>query len=896
MNTVDITTDTSLQGSQTLDPVCGMKITPEKAAEHREHGGQTYYFCGKSCLEKFLLHPEQYVKASIVAQTATDPVCGMNVARESARGKWEHRGVTYYFCCKGCLEKFQSDPEKYLNKQPLKPGSGGLVQMGVSAKMMRITPAAALTAGPAAPLGAANRQYICPMDPEIHSDKPGACPKCGMALELDLSSPPARKAMRYTCPMDPEIIRTEPGACPKCGMALEPMEVQSAGEPENPELVDMSRRFRIGLALAVPVFILSMLADLKIAHLNTSAWVNWVNLLLSTPVVFWCGMPFFVRAWASIKTWHLNMFTLIGLGVGVAYVYSFVATLVPQIFPPAFQVHPGLVATYFEAAAVIVVLVLLGQMLELRARGKTGAAIRELLDLSPKSARRIAADGNQQDVPLEQIAVGDKLQVRPGERLPVDGIVLEGSSTVDESMISGEPIPVLKAAGDKVIGGTVNGTGGLVMEAKKVGADTLLAQIVALVSQAQRSRAPIQRLADKVAGIFVPAVVGSAILTFILWSLFGPAPAMAYALVNAVAVVMIACPCALGLATPMSIMVGVGRAAQSGVLIKNAEVLEVMEKIDTIALDKTGTLTQGHPKVVTLQPQPGVSADDLLQLAASLERGSEHPLAAAIVSAAQTRGMALLPVEEFQSTSGQGVCGKIKGQNVAIGNAALMQQLRIPIESVSQQEEVLRSTGQTIMYVAAEGNFMGLLGTQDPLRPGAAEMVKRIKSLGLSVVMITGDNEATAKAVARRVGIDAVEANTLPQQKAEAVRRLQSQGRKVALAGDGINDAPALAQADVGIAMGTGTDVAIASAGVTLLHGDLAGILQARHISIATMRNIRQNLLWAFGYNILGIPVAAGILYPFFGILLSPMIAAAAMSFSSVSVIANSLRLRKLKL
>ena len=896
MNIVNTKPDTPSRATENIDPVCGMKIKPETAAGRCEHGGISYYFCSKSCVEKFLLRPEQYVKTTVVGQAAIDPVCGMNVARETARGKWDHRGITYYFCCKGCLEKFQSDPEKYLNKQPLKPGSAGLVQLGVSAKAMMTTPTAALTAGPAAPIGAAKRKYICPMDPEISSDKPGACSKCGMALDLDLSSPPARKVMRYTCPMDPEIIRDQPGACPKCGMALEPMEVQSTGDQENPELVDMSRRFRIGAVLTAPVFILSMMADFNVAHLNMSAWVNWVNLVLSTPVVFWCGLPFFVRAWVSIKTWRLNMFTLIGLGVSVAYVYSFIATLVPQIFPPAFQVHPGIVATYFEAAAVITVLVLLGQTLELRARGKTGAAIRELLDLSPKNARRITADGDQQDVPLEQIAAGDKLRVRPGERLPVDGIVLEGSSTVDESMISGEPMPVIKAAGDKLIGGTVNGTGGLVMKAQKVGADTLLAQIVVLVSQAQRSRAPIQSVADKVAGIFVPAVVAAAILTFILWSVFGPAPAMAYALVNAVAVVMIACPCALGLATPMSIMVGVGRAAQAGVLIKNAEVLEIMEKIDTVALDKTGTLTQGHPKVVTLQPQPGVSADDLLQMAASLERGSEHPLAAAIVSAARDRRITLLPVQQFQSISGQGVWGEINGRRVAIGNAALMRQLRITIDSVLQPEEVLRGTGQTIMYVATDGKLMGLLGTEDPLRSGTAEMVKRIKSLGLSVVMITGDNQATAAAVARKLGIDTVEANTLPREKAQVVRRLQGQGRKVALAGDGINDAPALAQADVGIAMGTGADSAIASAGVTLLHGDLAGILQARRVSIATMRNIRQNLLWAFGYNILGIPIAAGILYPWFGILLSPMIAAAAMSFSSVSVIANSLRLRKLKL
>ena len=824
-----------------------------------------------------------------------DPVCGMKVKPETAAGRYEHGGINYYFCCKSCLGKFRSDPEKYLNKRLATPGTGALVQLGVSAQAMTSSGAAKLPDGTQPPIANTKRRYICPMHPEVTSDQPGACPKCGMALEPDGPASPAGKAMRYTCPMDPEIIREQPGACPICGMALEPMEVQATSDQENPELVDMSRRFRIGLALTVPVFILSMLADFNVVHLRVAPWINWANLVLSTPVVFWCGRPFFVRAWASIKTWHLNMFTLIGLGVGVAYVYSFIATLVPHIFPPAFQDHPGVVATYFEAAAVIVVLVLLGQTLELRARSKTGAAIRELLDLSPKNARRITADGDQQDVPVEQIAVGDKLQVRPGERLPVDGIVLEGSSTVDESMISGEPVPVLKTAGDKVVGGTVNGTGGLVMEAQKVGADTLLAQIVALVSQAQRSRAAIQSLADKVSGIFVPAVVASAVLTFILWSVFGPAPAMAYALVNAVAVVMIACPCALGLATPMSIMVGVGRAAQAGVLIKNADVLERLEKIDTIALDKTGTLTQGRPKVVMLQPQPGVSADDLLQWAASMERASEHPLAVAIISAAREHHLPLLPVQQFQSISGKGVSAEINGRRVAIGNSALMRQLQITIDSVPQSDEARRSIGQTIMYVAADGKLMGLLGTEDPLRSGAAEMVKLIKSLGLSVVMITGDNQASATAVARRLGIDTVEANTLPQEKAEVVRRLQSQGRKVALAGDGINDAPALAQADVGIAMGTGTDSAIASAGVTLLHGDLAGILQARHVSIATMRNIRQNLLWAFGYNILGIPIAAGILYPWFGILLSPMIAAAAMSFSSVSVIANSLRLRNLK-
>ncbi len=881
---------------QDIDPVCGMKVTRSKAAGQYIHAGITYYFCSKSCLEKFKANPEQYVGKSATAATHIDPVCGMNVVPEKAVGVWDHAGARYYFCGKSCLEKFKANPEPFLNKPPGASASASMVQLGVSAKGKR---ADGLTDANLIPKPqSANKKvrYICPMDPQVLSDKPRACPKCGMALELESPLAPMKKAIQYTCPMDPEIIRDHPGACPKCGMALEPMEVQATDTENSPELVDMSHRFWLGLILTLPVFIISMLADFHIAGLGRAVWLNWVNLGFATPVVFWCGWPFFVRAWVSVKTWNLNMFTLIGLGVSVAYGYSIVATLFPGIFPRAFQSHPGVVSTYFEAAAVITVLVLLGQVLELRARGKTGAAIRALLDLTPKNARRIAADGRESDVPLEQVVVGDKLRVRPGEKIPVDGSVLEGSSTVDESMISGEPMPVVKKAGDKVIGGTVNGTGGLLMESKKVGSDTMLAQIVNLVSQAQRSRAPIQKLADKFAGAFVPAVVASAVLTFVIWSIFGPAPAMAYALVNAVAVVMIACPCALGLATPMSIMVGIGRAAKAGVLIKNAEVLERMEKIDTVALDKTGTLTEGKPKVVTLQPQPGVAVDDLLQLAASLERGSEHPLAAAIVSAAEAKRLAFLPVLEFQSASGQGVGGKINGRSVAIGNIAMMRQEHISIETVGEQSELLRQKGQTIMYVVADGKLMGMLGTADPIRAGAVGLVKEMKARGLSVVMITGDNKATAWAVARQLGIDTVEANILPQEKDQVIRRLQSQGRKVAMAGDGINDAPALAQADVGIAMGTGTDVAIASAGVTLLHGDLAGILQARQLSIATMRNIRQNLAWAFGYNILGIPIAAGILYPFLGILLSPMIAAAAMSFSSVSVIANALRLRKVKL
>jgi Cu+-exporting ATPase len=883
----------------TIDPVCGMKVTPEKAAGRYDHAGITYYFCGQGCLEKFkTLEPSAH-KTGIDLPPTIDPVCGMKVTPEKAAGNWEYHGINYYFCCKSCLEKFRANPEMFLSKSAAKSDTTGMVQLGISAKSKSATGLTVLAERSAAvpPAGVTKKaKYICPMDPEIISDTPKACPKCGMALELESPMQSHRVVVHYTCPMDPEIIRDQPGACPKCGMALEPIEVQATGDTGNSELKDMSRRFWIGLILTIPVFVLSMLADFHVAALNRAMWLSSVNLVLATPVVFWCGWPFVVRAWFSLKTRNFNMFTLIGLGVSVAYIYSLVATLWPGSFPRAFQSHPGIVATYFEAAAVITVLVLMGQVLELQARGKTGSAIRELLDLQPKTARRLAADGSEQDVPLEQVAVGDTLRVRPGEKIPVDGIVLEGSSTVDESMISGEPMPVVKKTGYQVIGGTVNGTGGLLMVSQKVGADTMLARIVALVSQAQRSRAPIQKLADKFAGWFVPAVVTSAILTFIIWSIFGPAPAMAYALVNSVAVVMIACPCALGLATPMSIMVGIGRAAKVGVLIKNAEVLQRMESIDTIALDKTGTLTEGKPKVVTLQPESAVTVDALLQLAASLERGSEHPLAAAIVSAAEARHLTLLPVSDFQAISGQGARGKIVNRSVAIGNLAMMQQLHIPMESLQQSSDVLRQKGQTIMYVAADGKLMGMLGTADPIRSGAVDMVKEFKAQGLSVVMITGDNEATAGAVARQLGIDTVEANVLPHEKDQVIRRLQSQGRKVVMAGDGINDAPALAQADVGIAMGTGTDIAISSAGVTLLHGELAGILQARKLSIATMRNIRQNLVWAFGYNILGIPIAAGVLYPFLGILLSPMIAAAAMSFSSVSVITNALRLRNVKL
>jgi Cu+-exporting ATPase len=716
-----------------------------------------------------------------------------------------------------------------------------------------------------------------------------------MALEPEM--PVAATRVEYTCPMHPEIVQPGPGHCPICGMALEPRTV-TAQEEENPELRDMTRRFWISVALTVPLLGIAMghmLPGMPMQRLIPGGWEPWIELILATPVVLWGGAPFFQRGWTSLVNRSTNMFTLIAMGTGVAYLYSLVATVFPQIFPASFREMGGTPAVYFEAAAAITTLVLLGQVLELRARSRTGAAIRALLDLTPKTAR-ILRDSREEDIPLAQVMAGDRLRVRPGEKVPVDGIVLEGTTGIDESMITGESIPVSKGPGSPVIGATVNGTGSLVMRAERVGSDTLLAQIVKMVSQAQRSRAPIQRLADRVAGWFVPAVVAIAVLTFIVWSLFGPQPRLAHALVNAVAVLIIACPCALGLATPIAIMVGTGRGAQAGVLIKNAEALELLEKVDTLVVDKTGTLTDGKPRVVSVAGAPGRDENELLRLVAGLEQGSEHPLGTAVVEAAKSRGLVLARANDFQSQTGRGVSGRVDGKNILIGNERLLHESGVSVASLAWKAEELRRNGQTVILIAVDGQEAGLIGIADSIKDSAAQALSDLKRDGLRVMMLTGDNRATAEAVAKTLGITEFEAEVLPDKKSEVVKRLQKEGRIVAMAGDGINDAPALAQADVGIAMGSGTDIAMESGGITLVKGDLVGIVRARKLSQATMRNIRQNLFFAFLYNSLGVPIAAGVLYPFFGLLLSPILAAAAMSLSSVSVITNSLRLRKLKL
>jgi Cu+-exporting ATPase len=749
----------------------------------------------------------------------------------------------------------------------------------------------------AAPGAPAAAEYTCPMHPEVREGEPGSCPDCGMALE-PVAAPGAPAAVEYTCPMHPEIVRSEPGDCPICGMALEPRAVP-VEEEVSPELVDMTRRFWVSLALTVPIVAIAMTEYLPGQPLHgviPQQVATWIQLAFATPVLLWGGWPFFERCWASFVRRRLNMFSLIGIGTGVAYVFSVVATVFPDIFPQSFRREDGTVPVYFEAAAVIVTLVLLGQVLELKARSRTSQAIKALLGLAPKTARRLNPDGTEEDVRLDRVHPGDLLRVRPGEKVPVDGVVTEGASSVDESMITGEPIAAEKHLGDRVIGATVNGTGGLVMRAERVGAETMLAQIVAMVAAAQRSRAPIQRLADVVAGYFVPAVVVIAALTFIVWSVIGPVPAMAFGLLNAVAVLIIACPCALGLATPMSIMVGTGRGATAGVLIKNAEALETMHKVDTLVVDKTGTLTEGKPRLTSLVAAPGADEAELLRLAASLERGSEHPLAGAIVDGAAERGLKLAKAEGFQSHSGMGVTGTVEGTSVALGNLQLMKKLGVEAGPLVERAEALRREGQTVMYVVADGNAIGLVAVADPIKETTPEAIRLLHADGVDIVMLTGDNRTTAEAVARKLGLDRVEAEVLPDRKGEIVKQLQSEGRVVAMAGDGINDAPALAQADVGIAMGTGTDVAMESAGITLVKGDLRGIARARRLSRGTMRNIRQNLFFAFVYNSLGVPIAAGVLYPVFGLLLSPMIAAAAMSFSSVSVIANALRLRHVPL
>ncbi|MGB9071872.1 MAG: heavy metal translocating P-type ATPase [Terriglobales bacterium] len=819
---------------------------------------------------------------------AVDPVCGMKVDPATAKFSHQHKGKAYFFCCGGCREKFKADPEKFLSSPP-KPMGSGLVSLG----MAPTTKPAMAPAKPAAAPSAVKhdtRAYICPMCPEVKQAGPGPCPKCGMALEPESPALSATKT-EYTCPMHPEIVRPGPGSCPICGMALEPRTVTV--EEENPELRDMARRFWISLALTAPLLAIAMGSMFRPHTFMGARWnwgLPWLELALATPVVLWGGWPFFERGWASVVNRSTNMFTLIAIGTGVAYAHSVVATLFPQIFPASFRSMGDRPDVYFEASAAIVTLVLLGQVLELRARSRTSSAIRALLDLSPKMARVIAADGSERDIPLEQVKPGDRLRVRPGEKVPVDGVVLEGASAVDESMITGESIPVEKGSGARVIGATVNATGSLVMRAERVGSETMLAQIVRLVGQAQRTRAPVQRLADKVAGWFVPAVIACSVVTFLAWAALGPQPRFAHAIVNAVAVLIIACPCALGLATPMAIMVGTGRGAHAGVLIKNAEALETLEKVDTIVFDKTGTLTEGKPKVTAY------SDLEVLRLAASVERASEHPLAAAVVAAASQQSLHLSEVSGFEYVAGKGVKGVVEGKRVAAGNTALMTELGVFGSGRRNAVLVVTAPGATQVYVAIDGQYGGHVAIADPIKASAAEAVRQLKAQGVRIVMLTGDNAQTAQEIAGKLGIDEFRAEVLPARKTEIIRDLQKKGRIVAMAGDGINDAPALAQAHVGIAMGTGTDVAMESGGVTLLKGDLEGILRARKLSQATMRNIRQNLFFAFLYNSIGVPIAAGVLYPFFGLLLSPILAAAAMSFSSVSVITNSLRLRSIRL
>ena len=770
---------------------------------------------------------------------ATDPVCGMSVNPATARASGVHEGRTYYFCCPSCLQKFQAEPHRYLHAEVATAG-------GRSAH-----------------------------DPATRHPPPATA-----------------EGAVYTCPMHPEVVSDYPGSCPLCGMALEPRTV-TAEETPNPELADMGRRFWVGLALSLPVFVLAM-ADMlpgKPLHFLSMTALNGAQLVLATPVVLWCGWPFFERAWASVVHRSPNMFTLIALGVGAAYLYSLAATVAPGVFPEGLRLMGGAVEAYFDTAAAVTVLVLLGQVLELRARSQTSGAIRKLLGLAPKTARVIRSDGREEDVPLEQVHPGDVVRVRPGEKVPVDGAITEGRSAVDESMISGEPIPVEKEPGSKVVGGTVNGTGGLVVRTERVGGDTLLAQIVRMVGEAQRSRAPVERLVNRVAGIFVPAVMLAAVLTFVAWTAWGPAPRLAYALVNAVAVLIIACPCALGLATPMAIVVGIGKGAESGVLIRDAEALETLHRADTLVVDKTGTLTEGKPHLVRVQPADGFTEDEVLRLAASLERGSEHPLASAIVKGAETRGLRLAPsaaAADFQSLTGKGVVGRIEGRLVALGNAALLREQGVTENELPPDD----MAGQTVVLLAVEGKFAGLLSVTDLVRASTPEAIRLLHEDGMRIIMLTGDRRATAEAVGRELDIEAI-AEVLPEQKLEAVKRLQQEGHVVAMAGDGVNDAPALAQANIGIALGTGTDVAMESAGVTLVQGDLRGVARARRLSRLTMRGIRQNLFLAFVYNALAVPVAAGVLYPFLELRISPVWASVAMSLSSLSVVANSLRLRR---
>lgn len=817
--------------------------------------------------------------------TVKDPVCHMDVIPATARGSAEYKGKTYYFCSQGCVAKFSADPEKYLAP---KPPASQMVQ--IDGMQTKSTAHVAHQAESGQTISKGNVTYVCPMDPDVRESKPGACPKCGMALE------PA--TVEYTCPMHPEIVRDHPGHCPICGMALELRVTAGDHEEDDSELRSMQRRFWTSVALSIPLLALTMIGMVvhRLARPFPLGRMEYLQFALATPIVLWGGWPFFQRGWASIINRHLNMFTLIAMGTGAAYLYSVSATFAPGIFPPSFFGRSGRPEIYFETAAIIVTLVLLGQVLELRARRQTSSAIKALLDLSPKMARRVRPDGSDEEIPLDRIRHSERLRVRPGDRVPVDGVVEEGSSAVDESMITGESMPVEKASGTKVVGGTVNQTGSFIMRAEKLGSETLLAQIVRMVAEAQRSRAPIQSLADKVSGYFVPAVLLVAVLTFIGWATWGPEPRFAHALVNAVAVLIIACPCALGLATPMAVMVGTGRGAHAGVLIRNAEALEIMEKVDTLVLDKTGTLTEGKPRLTQVIAVNSMSEETVLRLSASLERSSEHPLASAIVKGAEDRGVKLVAASGFNSVTGLGVTGQVDGREVMVGNAALLRSNKISTDGLLQQAEELSRQGQTVMFIAVDKKPAGLIAVADLIKSSTIEAIESLKKSGLKLVMLTGDNHATAAAIAGQLGIDRFEAEVLPEKKSAIVNQLQNEGHIVAMAGDGVNDAPALAKADVGIAMGTGTDVAMESGDITLIKGDLRALVRARNLSQVTMRNIRQNLFFAFIYNLLGVPIAAGILYPFTGLLLQPMFAAAAMSFSSVSVIANSLRLRTTKL
>ena len=811
------------QETETRDPVCGMTVDPNAGKPSLDYQGRTFHFCCNGCRAKFEAAPESYL-------TAKDPACGMSVDRATARHFLKHEGEKFYFCSAGCKAKFEADPSAYL---------GG--------------------------------------------DRPAPTP--------------VPKGTLYTCPMHPEVVSDHPGDCPKCGMALEPMGVPAADEGPSPELVDFTRRLWVSAVFSLPLLVISMgpMIGLPVRDWIGKPIATWIELILATPVVLWAALPFFRRAWNSLVNRSPNMWTLIGLGVGTAYLYSVVATLLPGLFPMTSGGHGESVPVYFEAASVIVALVFVGQVLELKARERTGSAIRALLDLAPKTARRIDTDGSEVDVPVDEIKTGDRLRVRPGERVPVDGSVVEGQSTIDESMITGEPLPVEKTGGDALTGGTINKNGTLVMQAEKVGADTTLSRIVELVAKAQRSRAPIQAMADRVSAVFVPAVVAAAIVAFAVWAFVGPEPRLAHALLAAVAVLIIACPCALGLATPMSIMIATGRGAQEGVLVRDAEALERFAKVDTLIVDKTGTLTEGKPNLTDIVTADGVGQARLLSLAASLERGSEHPLAEAIVAGAEEREAGFVEISGFSATTGKGVSGRTGDSAIALGNAAMMADLDVSTESVKADAERLRGEGKTVMFVAIGSKLAGLIAVADRIKPTTAAAIKALHESGLKIIMATGDNGKTAAAVAKELGIDEVRADMLPEGKKALIDELRANGRIVAMAGDGINDAPALASADVGIAMGTGADVAMESAGITLVKGDLNGIVRARHLSEATIRNIKQNLAFAFGYNALGVPLAAGALYPVFGLLLSPMIAAAAMSLSSVSVIGNALRLRLAK-